>query len=384
MQKVEVREIYVQLPRTDCGLCGNPSCWTFARRVYANLQKAPECPCNTEEGKKRIESIVGKGIQLTRKNVESRSIECRPCGEYTKVTLESQLPTIDDTVFDLFDTEEMCLLLHNTCTFTDVRCSEDTGYSMFSHLSSGVHVFKTGRVIVRRATDEVSARKTLNLLQRSLWGSVICSCGNTAISYAGGAVKNCGLYPFPPMLWNIPSGKVHMASLKEIIPEFKRRKLGKTLAKTLDELGEIEAAIGVLRGRLKSKVRLDAELHRRDLEPRIQHIDGLGSAFLVETKRNEEALIGLVLNGLARDLARVVVSLSSSYSDEEAPLLQDSLEIVAEGVRALIAGTTPDDALGLYDEFVRSWRESSKNSNIFKIATNGSYICSMASTRFPA
>src|SRR3990170_2112805 len=151
MQKVEVREIYVQLPRTDCGLCGNPSCWTFARRVYANLQKAPECLCNTEEGTKRIDSIV----------------------------------------FDLFDTEEMCLLLRNSGTFTDVRCSEDTGYSMFSHLSSGVHVFKTGRVIVRRATDEASARKTLNLLQRSLWGSVICSCGNTAISYAGGAVTNC-------------------------------------------------------------------------------------------------------------------------------------------------------------------------------------------------
>src|SRR3990170_7311928 len=118
MQKVEVREIYVQLPRTDCGLCGNPSCWTFARRVYANLQKAPECLCNAEEGTKRIDSIVSKGIELTRKNVESRSIECRPCGEYTKVTLESQLPTIDGTVFDLFDTEEMCLLLRNSGTFT--------------------------------------------------------------------------------------------------------------------------------------------------------------------------------------------------------------------------------------------------------------------------
>ena len=61
MQMVEVKDIYNLLPKIDCGMCGNPTCWTFARRVYTNLQEAHDCLPNRDKRNMDIEEII-KGV----------------------------------------------------------------------------------------------------------------------------------------------------------------------------------------------------------------------------------------------------------------------------------------------------------------------------------
>lgn len=56
-------------PNYDCGLCGNATCSTFARRLLLNINKITDCPILQHEGysenRNKIEEMMKSGIVHT-------------------------------------------------------------------------------------------------------------------------------------------------------------------------------------------------------------------------------------------------------------------------------------------------------------------------------
>ncbi|MEM3046223.1 MAG: hypothetical protein QW057_03965, partial [Candidatus Bathyarchaeia archaeon] len=75
--------------------------------------------------------------------------------------------------------------------FENVRCSEGLGVARIEARGMTIMAFRDGRANVRAAPDEREARAVIRLVARTLWGSLICGCGNTAMDCAGGACLEC-------------------------------------------------------------------------------------------------------------------------------------------------------------------------------------------------
>ena len=378
---VEVKDIYNLLPKIDCGMCGNPTCWTFARRVYTNLQEAHDCLPNRDKRNMDIEEIIRKGITLVRKKGEQKVVEFQPCGEYEKITLESQLSTIDNSPFDILDSEEMCLLLRDAPIFTEAKCSVDAGYAMLNSQGEGVHIFRAGKVIIRRAPDKTSALKILNSARRVLWGSVTCSCGNTAASYGGGAVKNCHERQFPPLLWGLSRQETDMKTLEEIMPKIPNLECGKTFLNVLEGLGATTRTLNSFMGKVSKGARIDLTSYRNPIDQMIESTRKSCLTFMTRTRRDEDASLGLALIGLTLDLTRISKSLNA-FQTSEKHLVKIALDISLEGLKSLLEKENPCES-SLFKDFMEEFKESAKDENIFRIALNGSYIASIMSTKFP-
>jgi len=182
------------LPGIDCGLCGNPSCATFARRISAGYQQPGDCVICPAERLGEIHDLLDTGIHLGEPIQNERVVEISPCAEYGKVTVEVQLKKPEGSPFDLFDPCQMCNAFHDMGMLDKVRCSLKMGYAIAEFNGKRLHIFKRGKVVIRAADSRSDALQTLGRISKALWPTVICTCGDLVVDCLGGSNctgKNC-------------------------------------------------------------------------------------------------------------------------------------------------------------------------------------------------
>ncbi len=195
------QDIREKLPSYDCGLCGFPTCSVFARRVAVSLNQPNECLPMPDEDEKTICGILDQGVMtgVCEKEIDRDTVEINPCAEGGKVTLETQMKCgvrkDGCSRFNLLDFQYLEGYLKGMPGIENIMLSKEMGYAKFEIQGQRVHVFKRGKLIIRRADSKETAMDILRSVSRLVWPAVICpECG---ITLSGSAYT-----PDCPFTWN--------------------------------------------------------------------------------------------------------------------------------------------------------------------------------------
>jgi len=173
----------------------------MARRVSHRLQSPEDCPILPKTDLEKIKGLVG-GLRVgPRPGAQPGETTFQPCAEYGRVTVEAILTKPLGSGFEVFDSEEMCSKLRLVDTLKNQKCSGEMGYGFAGCDDTHLHIFKTGRVIIRRAVNREQAVELLRIVKAGLWPSVICRCGNVASECVGGGCEHCLDLFCPGLAW---------------------------------------------------------------------------------------------------------------------------------------------------------------------------------------
>ncbi len=408
-------ELHQLFPKMDCGLCGNPSCRTTARKVTTGEETIDNCVNlrrpEFERNRERIWEILKEGVEIGAKGTivldEAGLTYIHPCvSEAGRVTAESKLSSSPEGTVDLkfgfFDPMMICWALNAAGLFTDVRCSANLGVARVNIRDKTVMIFKDGRINVRRARDKKDAIETIRLISRILWGAIICSCGNAAVDCASGGCENClttvcpviaGGPPEPTGSTLHPSEQITASTISDKAKTLSSGSYFEEGSKRLDEALEfvIEFAQRLVKGLLDMKLIEGA--HQR-----IAEVNRLATRFIIETPRVQDASIGLILAGVALDVTRMTeavgtIAQQKNLSGEQVELLKESIEIIKQAYSAYRAGRTDQakQAINKYKTFRKKWSNSFRKTAekealvaVEKLATNGFYIARLMRKPLPA
>ena len=402
-------QLYNLMPKLDCGLCGNPSCRTMARKIATGDAKPEQCinlstRREYQKNLQHVRQLLREGVDIGAKGTivieETGVTYIHPCiSETGKVTAEARLTSGPEGAVDLkygfYDPIQLCMILNMAGFFEDVRCSPNLGIGRVTVEDKTILIYKDGRINVRQAKDREDAVQTLRLVSRSLWGAIICSCcGNTGVDCASGGCEDCvtrvcpviGGGPPDPTITN--RGAIQQTTASTIFDRVKSletRGYFEEGVKQLDEAFEIfgDVSVKFLEEQINDKTAL------KSIADRITKVNKSAIKFIVETVSVYDAAIGLILSGVAMDLTRMVNGLESVMSSKEAlsPKLREFLsEAVGIATEAYHDFRVVDlekakRIADKYTKFRTRWIEAFRKmpekevlAGIEKISVNGFYI----------
>jgi hypothetical protein len=132
----------------------------------------------------------------------NETIEIHPCTEHGLVTLEAKLGKDDE---DYYDAEIMGFALRYS-PFSDIKYSKEMGYGFALYEGKRLHMFKHGKIIIRRADDREVALKLLETCMRVLLPAVICESDRPMISLYRGECGDCTPTMCSPLKRFVKSG----------------------------------------------------------------------------------------------------------------------------------------------------------------------------------
>ncbi|UCD92296.1 MAG: hypothetical protein JSV43_08805, partial [Methanobacteriota archaeon] len=184
------------------------------------------------------------------------TFQIHPCTEEGYVTIEAKLylgSPFGRPGEDFFDTKQMCSSLRRISFLDSLRCSEEMGYALAEWEGKRIHVFKGGKIIIRRAEDEEDARKTLDIIGRTLWGTIPCSCGKPLIYCSSGACSECSgkvcpILASPPFV-EIPSSSSDIMG-GEVFDYVQKVETKDLFLKSFEKLDDFVSLIKELDGKL--------------------------------------------------------------------------------------------------------------------------------------
>ena len=410
-------KIWKLLPHYDCGFCTNPSCRTFARRVLIRLQPPTECEFLLKENLEKITSLLNETKEDVKKTTFSEEIEgeaefvkIEPCAEYGRVTLEAQLPKPRGSPFeDLYDMIDLGFLLEGATFLKDIRSSLSLGYALAQYGDSKVHIFKTGKIVMRRIENQEIAMQLFRNLSKILWGAVICKCGNSGLDCVAGGCFHCHDEVCPFLAWGLENKKSYLtkpgysliskadkSGFKDLFFEVKNRlneivKNFETALKTIEKEGE-EKGKNIM---IKTGVK---ESFREKLRSLFNSLRDVGCQLLIETKEDIGGIIGLILVGTAQNLKRANEGLLALENEVNIDLLKSSSMLFLEGYKVFETGdkTKASNLETQYENFFNDWKIdyatkkkdenlNGKNlANLLKIAINGIFTSKMITRILPA
>jgi ArsR family metal-binding transcriptional regulator len=384
MPAKEPNQVYELLPKFDCGLCGNPRCMTFARKIILTSQKPLECQFLEMENLKKIEDIISEP-EVERKrphpNEDEEIIEISPCTEDGFVTLETQLRSkimVRDLFSDFFDQYQLCISLSEVDDFDSMNCSSKMGYALVENKGKRTHVFKTGRIIMRRADDRKDALHTLGHISRMLMPARLCSCQNTLADCFGGACDNCV--------------KGECAALIDATgAEKEYQKEGHTIGELLKEMDQggnerlkdnfilirsIASEIKKIKDDIDNKNVSEQDNYIKPTEEMAAKISRNCMEILRAESHLKETIVALAQYGIARDLIRARDGLLSLNNSGESEMMAKATQILFDAYSSFenrdLEGSR--DVQKEYSEFTKVIKEQSVPFGLIKIAANGFYI----------
>jgi len=412
-----IYDIYELMPKKDCGLCGNPSCRTSARKIATGDMSPGQCVNlklpEYEKNLERIQRILKEGVEFGAKGTvvigEEGIAYIHPCiSEAGRVAAETKLTSgpegrVDNLKYGFFDPFMMCWALGTSGLYKDVRCSPKLGVARINIDDKTVMVFQDGRINVRKAKDKNDAIQTIRLVSRSLWASIICSCcGNAGVDCASGGCEDCltkvcpvlaGGPPDPMASTKAPTGQTTGST---IFDRAKKLETGKLFEKGFQDLDQ---AMDALRksGQELSEGNFDSKSIDL-LTEKLAEANNLAIRFVVETPRVQDATIGLILAGVTLDITRMSEGLATlihskrPIEKELRNILIEAISIAEQAYKSLRT-VNPDQAKQItsrYAEFRKEWAKSFREKEnrdslvaIEKIATNGFYIARLLTKPLP-
>lgn len=165
---MKIHELYAKFPKEDCGYCGSTSCISALRKCLLGKMRLSECiffkygiyeekdyampaPRNPQ---------IGRGVSFI-----------RPCpSDPSQITMEVSLAHEGGSPFGYFDMVSASGIWGNC--LPSMRISPSLGIAKFDLGNATSMAFSDGRVLVRRAQDEVSAYRAVSTAARRLWAAV--------------------------------------------------------------------------------------------------------------------------------------------------------------------------------------------------------------------
>lgn len=372
------------LPKFDCGLCGNPVCMALARKILLKTQMPGDCRFISQENLGKIQEIIPKE-KIERKhphpNIDEDIIEIHPCTEDGKVTLETQLKSkaLDiDFYSDFFDQIQLCTSLSEVDVFDKVTCSPKMGYGLVEIKGKRVHIFKTGKIIMRRADDDDDALATLSKTSKILLPARICSCGNIIVDCFGGSCENCSKDVCSALLDILNMGikgndcnNTILDILEDVNPSIHEK-----LIVNFKSLGDIVKEVRKIDDELRKGKVIDKESIRNKTDEILTKINKTCMKSILENEGTRSILIALTQYGLGRDLIRARDGLLSSEMKNDEELYKRAMELLFDGYNAFeIRDVKASKVIGeKYKKFISTYNVNSFSVGVAKIATNGFYI----------
>lgn len=384
LSKKEASDILELLPEYDCGLCGNPRCMTFSRRILLGLQKPNECLFLSLENLEKIKGIAGEP-DIKRKhphpNQDGDIIEINPCTEDGFVTLETQLRSkvmAQDLFADFFDQYQLCQSLTEADIFDKMNCSPKMGYALAEISGKRTHVFKTGKIIMRRADDKEDALSTLAKISNMLMPARLCSCNNALVDCFGGSCKICSEGSCAALIdateieegyeskgYNI--GKVlkemDWESYQELFDNFKL-------------VAEIFSIIRKIDEDLRDGKEIDIDSYKNNTNELANRIHKSCVETQLQNSDVSKTLIALTQCGLVKDLLRARDGLLSLKQKGDSDLYEKATGILFDAYSAFEKRDQEKikDIKNRYKEFITPAKEKMIPFGLIKVAANGFYI----------
>jgi ArsR family metal-binding transcriptional regulator len=384
MPAKEPNQVYELLPKFDCGLCGNPRCMTFARKLILKAQKPLECQFLEIENLKKIEDIIAEP-EMERKrshpNKDEDVIEISPCTEDGFVTLETQLRSkimVRDLFSDFFDQYQLCISLSEVDDFDSMNCSSKMGYALVENKGKRTHVFKTGRIIMRRADDRNDALHTLGHISRMLMPARLCSCQNTLVDCFGGACDNCVHGECAALIDATEAEKEYRKkghTIGELLKEMDKKDNEK-LKDNFSLIGNIASELRKIKNDIGGQDNIEKDTYIKPTEELVAKI----SRNCMEVLRGEsdlnETVVALAQYGIARDLIRARDGLLSIEGSGESEMFNKATKILFDAY-SYFENRDVEGSKGIqneYMEFRKAIKEQSVPFGLIKVAANGFYI----------
>ncbi len=176
-------------PEIDCGLCGFPTCATFARLLVTEDTEITNCPIMS------LETYSEKREELASLSTDSRNIT-KPAPEQPEGGVLLSKPCMDSPDlqmaemrifngvkpglpqrFGVLDPVILCWLLDCVSSrYQDMRCSKELAYAWGDMEETKVHILRDGRVRMRRAKGKEHALESFRIIERTVIGATICNC----------------------------------------------------------------------------------------------------------------------------------------------------------------------------------------------------------------
>jgi hypothetical protein len=319
-----------------------PSCGAMARKIAARDSKPERClPLialpRFEDNLQRIKRLLHEGVEVGAKgtvvNEDTGVTYIHPCiTDAAKVAAEARFHSDEESDADLkygfYDPLQLCAILNTTKLFHEIRCSPKLGIGKFNVNGKRVLVYKDGRINIRQARDKEDVLQTIRHVSRSLWGAIICTCGNTAVDCASGGCPECqtqicpvmsGGPPDPTEIRQKPKQKITFSAWFENVEALETGK------HFLEGMEKIDEAFDLFkRMNLKFFEKHVVSSLFLKMEAKMVQAYRLAMQFILRTSDVYDASVGLVLSGLAMDLSRIIdglKSLSFMKNDFSSPIL---------------------------------------------------------------
>lgn len=316
------------------------------------------------------------------------TFKIHPCTEEGYVTIEAKLylgSPFGRPGEDFFDTKQMCASLKRIRFLDSLRCSEEMGYALAEWEGKRIHVFKGGKIIIRRAKDEEDAKKTLDIVGRTLWGTIPCSCGKPLVYCASGACtecsgKVCAIHASPPFV-EIPKSTSEIRG-GEVFDYIQKVETKGLFLEAFEKLGDFVSVVKELDGKLVKKDFSNVDSMVKKAESIVEEACQAGSKFIIETSDDHQAALGIIFLGMAEDLwtmldAMVLVK-DVGFKLEEYELARD---IAFDSYEAFQNNdeTKAHEIVKRFKEFMRKKHPKP----VIEIARSGFHIARMVTKPFP-
>jgi len=306
-------------------------------------------------------------------------VEVHPCTENGLVTLEAKINLanlFESSSEELIDPLRMCSSLRFAEFAEDLKCSEEMGYALSEWKGKRIHIFKSGKVIIRRADDKEDATRTLKLVARALWSSIKCECSNPLIFCTSGACDYCSKKICRPQA-KPPFERVHSfvvikgSQILEHVENISTRTIFQEC------LGKLDHVIDILK---------EGEEKEEEVEESISLAKKLASSFVLKSDKGLDASLGLVLMGLIENVESIFKGISAvkRMPDLKQDLYHQAKEIAFssyEGWRNGKINAVPI-LLKKYEKFEANLGKGGEDEALNKIARRGVYIARLLQKPF--
>jgi hypothetical protein len=259
-----------------------------------------------------------------------------------------------------------------------MNCSSKMGYALVENKGKRTHVFKTGRIIMRRADDRNDALHTLGHISRMLMPARLCSCQNTLVDCFGGACDNCVNGECAALIDATDAENEYQKkgyTIGELLKEMDE-KGNERLKDNFSLIGNIASELRKIKNDIDVQVNIERDTYIKPTEELVARISRNCMEILRGEINLDETVVALAQYGIARDLIRARDGLLSLDESGESEMFAKATQILFDAYSSFenrdLEGSK--DIQKEYMEFTKAIKEQSVPFGLIKVATNGFYI----------
>ncbi|MFW9767464.1 MAG: (Fe-S)-binding protein [Candidatus Thorarchaeota archaeon] len=176
-------------PKIDCGLCGFPTCATFARSLVTNETDLSRCPILSLDAFGNNQNELAEllaDVPITAKPAPERPedgvLMSKPCMDAPELQMAEMrifngVDPGSPQRFGVLDPVILCWLLDCVSSkYQDMKCSVDLAYAWGDMEETKIHILRDGKVRMRRARGKEHALESFRIIERTVIGATICNC----------------------------------------------------------------------------------------------------------------------------------------------------------------------------------------------------------------